>query len=182
VTGLRAAVGRRARAGRGELVVSGLVRGTVAAMAMSALRQVTTGLGLVDQTPPDAILKQRAFGLLVGAPRLAYFVARRQDALVELAHWAYGAQGGVAFALLPDSLVRRRWVGPGYGLATWIVFEFSIAPVLGLEQATRIRAVERAMFAADHVLYGAILAGDRRWALPERGLLPRRQRRRLAGR
>jgi len=35
----------------------GLVRGTVAAMAMTGVRQVTTGLGLVEQTPPDAIIK-----------------------------------------------------------------------------------------------------------------------------
>ena len=42
----------------------GLVRGTVAAMAMTGVRQVTTGLGLVEQTPPDAIIKQRAPGLL----------------------------------------------------------------------------------------------------------------------
>jgi hypothetical protein len=38
----------------------GLARGVVAAMVMTGLRQVTTGIGLVDQTPPDAILKQRA--------------------------------------------------------------------------------------------------------------------------
>jgi hypothetical protein len=165
---------------RGERVVAGLVRGTVAAMAMTALRQVTTGLGLVEQTPPDAILKQRAFGMLVGSPRLAYFVARRQVALVELAHWAYGAGGGAAFALLPASFKRSEVAGPAYGIATWIAFEASIAPLLGLEQATRVRPVERAMFAADHVLYGAVLAGDRRWALPQRKLRPPAARRRLA--
>lgn len=148
-------------------LASGLTRGVVAAMAMSALRQVTTGLGLVEQTPPDAILKQRAFGLLVRSPKLAYFVAKRQRALVELAHWGYGAGGGVAFALLPRELLRSDWSGPGYGLATWAVFELSIAPVLGLEQATKIRAVERLMFAADHVLYGVLLAGDRDWALQD---------------
>lgn len=47
-----------------------------------------------------------------------------------------------------------------------MLFELSIAPVLGLEQATRIRAVERLMFAADHFLYGVILAGTGAWALP----------------
>ena len=55
----------------------GLVRGTVATMAMTGVRQVTTGLGLVEQTPPDAIIKQRAPGLLVRMPRLAFFVAKR---------------------------------------------------------------------------------------------------------
>ncbi len=163
-----------------ERIAAGLLRGTVAAMTMTAVRQVTTGLGLVDQTPPDAILKQRALGPLVRLPGLAHFVATRQVALVELAHWAYGAGGGAAFALLPRSVLRSRWAGPGYGVATWAAFEATIAPVLGLDQAAKIRAVERLMFAGDHVLYGVVLAGDRRWALPERRLRGRRHRRRLA--
>jgi hypothetical protein len=168
---------------RQEKVVTGLGRGVVAAMAMTGLRQVTTGLGLVDQTPPDAILKQRAFGPLIRFPMLAFVVARRQKALVELAHWLYGAQGGAAFALLPRELLREEWAGPAYGLATWVVFEATIAPVLGLEQARRVRPVERAMFALDHLLYGVVLAGDRRWALPERRARVGRARRRklLAG-
>lgn len=151
---------------RDERIANGIVRGVVAAMAMSAVRQVTTSLGFVQQTPPDAVLKQRAFGVLVRSPKVAYFVARRQVALVELAHWGYGAGGGVAFALLPAWLLQKRWIGPGYGLATWLVFELSVAPVLGLNQARRIRPVERLMFLGDHVLYGSILAGDRRsWAM-----------------
>lgn len=168
---------------RRQRMLSGLLRGAGAAMTMSALRQVTTGFGLVEQTPPDAILKQRAFGPLVRMPRLAYFLARRQVAVVELAHWAYGAGGGAAFALLPRSVLRSKWAGAGYGLATWIVFEASIAPVLGLEQATKIRPVERLMFAGDHLLYGVLLAGDRGWVLPSRRLrmgdLKRRRRARL---
>lgn len=143
------------------------MRGTVAAMAMSAVRQVTTSFDLVQQTPPDAILKQRALGMLVRSPKLAYFVARRQVGLVELAHWGYGAVGGAAFALLPRWLHEKRWVGAGYGVVTWLVFELSIAPVLGLRQARRIRAVERLTFLGDHILYGAILGADRhRWARP----------------
>lgn len=149
-------------------ILRGIVRGVVAAMAMTGLRQVTTGLGLVQQTPPDAILKQRAFGPLVRVPRLAYFVARRQVALVELAHWGYGAAAGAAFAAMPPAVLRSRWAGPGYGAATWLFFEASLAPLLGLEQATRVRAVERLTFAVDHVLYGMLLAGDRRWPLPAR--------------
>ncbi len=158
---------------REERVASGLVRGAVAAMAMTGMRQVTTGFGLVDQTPPDAIFKQRASGALVRSPRLAYFVARREVAVIELAHWLYGAGGGAAFALLPPDVLRRTWCGPAYGLATWVAFELSIAPLLGLDQARRVRITERLMFAADHLLYGVVLAGSRRWALPRRRrLLP----------
>lgn len=167
---------------RNERLATGMVRGVMAAMTMTGLRQITTGLGLVDQTPPDAVLKQRGFGVLVKSPRLAYFLARRQVAVVELAHWGYGAGGGVAFALLPPSLLRRRWAGVAYGLATWVAFEVSVAPVLGLDQARQIRPIERLMFALDHVLFGVVLAGDRRWALPERGRLLRRPWRRIAGR
>ncbi len=162
---------RQSRDEQGKRIGSGMVRGIVAAMTMSAARQVTTGLGLVDQTPPDAILKQRAFALLVRTPRLAFFLARRQVAVVELFHWAYGAGGGAAFSLLPRSLLEKRWAGVAYGLATWAVFELSIAPVLGLEQATKFRPVERLMFAMDHLLYGVILAGDSQWVMPEQ---PRR--------
>jgi len=168
--------------GEGQRLLAGVGRGTLAAMTMTALRQVTTGLGLVDQTPPDAILKQRAFGVVVRTPRLAFFLATRQVALVELAHWFYGAVGGAAFTRLPLSMRRHKWVGFGYGLATWIGFELSVAPVLGLDQARRIRPIERLMFAVDHVLYGVVLAGDRDWAGAERRLPGRRRRTRLARR
>src|SRR5918992_2551412 len=73
-----APVSGRALDEREEKVLTGAVRGVVAAMAMTGMRQVTTGLGLVEQTPPDAILKQRAFGPLIRFPRLAFVVARRQ--------------------------------------------------------------------------------------------------------
>lgn len=163
-----------------ERLLEGVGRGTLAAMTMTALRQVTTGLGLVDQTPPDAILKQRAFGVVVRSPRLAFFLATRQVALVELAHWFYGAVGGAAYTRLPPSMRRHRWAGTGYGLATWVAFELSVAPLLGLDQARRIRPMERLMFAVDHVLYGVVLAGDRDWASAERRLPGRGRRKRLA--
>ncbi len=145
----------------------GVVRGTVAAMAMTGMRQMAKGFGLVEQTPPDAIVKQRASGVLVRMPRLAYLVAKRETALIELAHWFYGAGGGAAFAMLPRSVLRSRWAGPGYGVLTTLMFELGIAPILGLDKARKIRLIERLMFAADHLLYGLILAGGRQWALPD---------------
>jgi hypothetical protein len=42
--------------------------------------------------------------------------------------------------------------------------------------------MEHLMFAADHVLYGFVLAGDRDWARSERRLPARRRRKRLARR
>jgi hypothetical protein len=128
------------------------VRGAIAAMAMTGMRKVTKDLGIVGQTPPQAILRQRAANLLRRVPR-----GRRQTG-IELAHWGYGAGGGVAFALLPDALRRRAWAGPAYGLVLWAGFEFGIAPALGLTQAKQVRLAERLAFAGDHLLYGLVLS------------------------
>ncbi len=162
-------------AGRDGRVASGLTRGTVAAMAMTGLRQLTTGLGFVEQTPPDAIFRQRASAPLARSPRLALLVERREQAVVELAHWVYGAVGGGAYALLPRSVLRNGWAGPAYGVVTWALFEMSLAPLLGLDKAGKQRPVERLAFAIDHLLYGAILgrSGARAWVTRRRRGLPR---------
>lgn len=54
-------------------VAHGALRGTVAAMAMTGLRAFTISVGLVDEPPPHAILRQKSRGLyglasLVGPP------------------------------------------------------------------------------------------------------------------
>jgi hypothetical protein len=126
-------------------------RGAVAAMAMTGMRAFTVNVGIVEQTPPQAILKQKARGIMLLVPR------KKRRAVIELFHWAYGAGGGAAFAVLPDEVRRRRWAGPVYGLAIWLSFELGIAPVLGLSQARELRPLDRAGLAADHLLYGLVL-------------------------
>jgi hypothetical protein len=135
----------------GEVAHAGL-RGTIAAMAMSGMRSFTVHAGLVSETPPQAIFRQRASGLIGRVPR------DQRRAVIELAHWTYGAGGGVAFGLLPDGLRRRAWAGPVYGLLVWLGFELGIAPALGLSQSKRKRPVDRAALAADHLLYGLVLS------------------------
>lgn len=133
-------------------------RGAVGAMAMTGMRAVTVGLGIVDQTPPQAILKQKARGLMALAPR------KKRRAALELAHWTYGMAGGAAFGLLPDEVRRRPYAGPVYGLAIWLGFELGLAPMLGLSQAKKPRPVDRLGLAADHLLYGLVLNQGRRRA------------------
>ena len=142
-------------------VLHGAVLGTIGAMTMTGMRVITTELGLLEQTPPQAIARQRARGarwLLRRAPR------RQRAALVEAAHWAFGAGGGAAFGALPRSVRRRPWAGPAYGLVVWLSFELGIAPALGLSQAKRLRPVDRVALAADHLLYGVVLSEMRRTA------------------
>jgi hypothetical protein len=139
-------------------VVSGVACGTVGAMAMTGMRVITTELGLVEQTPPQALGRQRARGvraLLRRAPR------KQRRGLIEAAHWAFGAGGGAAFGALPREVRRHPWAGPMYGLVVWLGFELGIAPVLGLSQAKRARPVDRLALAADHLLYGLVLSGTR---------------------
>lgn len=140
-------------------VLNGAARGAVGAMAMTGMRVMTTELGLLEQTPPRALSRQRAGGLralLRRAPR------RQRKGLVEAAHWTFGAGGGAAFGALPRPVRDRRWAGPIYGLIVWLGFELGIAPTLGLSQATRLRPVDRLALAADHLLYGVILSEPRR--------------------
>ena len=132
------------------------VRGAIGAMAMTGMRVITVDVGLVEQSPPEAIAEQRARGLLRRVP------PRRRRVAVELLHWAYGTAGGGAFGALPDRLRERPWAGPAYGLLSWLSFELGIAPVLGLKQARRPRVAERMALAADHLLYGFVLSQARR--------------------
>ena len=138
-----------------EVAHAGL-RGAIAAMAMSGMRTLTANLGFVEQTPPRAIVKQKAASLLRRVAR------KRRRSAIELVHWGYGALGGVQFALLPETLRRQPWAGPVYGLALWLGFEAVLAPALGLEQAGKRRPVERVALAADHLLYGLVLSEIRR--------------------
>lgn len=139
-----------------ERIAHAALRGAVAAMAMTGMRVLTVSLGIVEESPPQAIFRQRAKGLLRLVPR------ERRRAAVELAHWGYGAAGGGVFGALPAGIRRQPWAGPMYGLAVWAGFEVALAPILGLEQAKKPRPLERVALAADHLLYGLVLSEFRR--------------------
>lgn len=138
--------------GNAQQVVNSGVRGVVAAMAMSGTRSLTSSLGLVGETPPEAVLHQKTPGLMAKVP------TDKQPAVTEAAHWAFGAAAGAGFALLPARLRSRRWAGAVYGLVVLTGFEAGIAPLLGLSQAQHARPMERLVFLADHVLFGIVLA------------------------
>jgi len=133
-------------------VAHAALRGAVGAMAMTGMRAVTVHAGLVDETPPRAIMRQKSRGLMRLVPR------KRRRVAIELFHWTYGAGGGGVFGLLPDGLRRRRWAGPVYGLGVWLGFELGVAPLLGLKEAREVRPLERFALAADHLLYGFVLS------------------------
>ena len=128
----------------------GAAGGAVAAMAMTGLRQATTGLGLVERTPPEAAVQSAAPEVLRSLP------PERQQAAIELAHWAYGAAGGVVYAFLPDRLRCSLLIGLAYGAGSWAVFEAVVAPRIGQKREGG-RQQDLALL-ADHLLYGGVLA------------------------
>ncbi|MGI8678314.1 MAG: hypothetical protein ACR2LX_06425 [Jatrophihabitans sp.] len=138
--------------GLGQRVVNSTARGVVGAMAMTGVRSFTGSMGLVGETPPEAVLRQKLGGLMKRIPE------KRQQGVVEAFHWSTGAVAGAAFALLPAAMRRPPWAGAAYGLAVLSGFELAVAPLLGLEQARHERFVERLVFLVDHVLYGLVLS------------------------
>jgi hypothetical protein len=127
--------------------------GVVGAMAQTALRRVTTGLGLVRRPPPEQIALEGVPTLLARVP------AEHRDEAIELAHWAYGAFAGAVYTTVPRALRQRGWGGPAYGVAVWLLFEAVLAPaLLGLERTKERPHRERLALAADHTLYGAVVA------------------------
>lgn len=133
--------------------VQSAARGVVGAMAQTAMRRVTIGLGLVRRPPPERIALEGVPALLARVP------AEHRDEAIELAHWAYGALAGAAYAALPRSLRRHGWAGPAYGIGVWLFFEAVLGPaLLGLERTKKRSASERLALAGDHALYGAVVA------------------------
>ena len=71
-------------------------------MAMTGMRVMTVNLGLVEETPPRAILRQRVVYYAPGAEAISDAVA------TEIFHWTYGAGGGAAFAALPETVAAPK--------------------------------------------------------------------------
>ncbi|NES12815.1 MULTISPECIES: hypothetical protein [Micromonospora] len=135
-----------------KVMVRSGVRGVIAAMAMSGLRQATTSLNLVESSPPKSVLQKTVPGLLEQLP------GEQHPALLAVAHWGYGLGAGLAFGALPERLRHKTWVGPVYGMALLAAFHFGIAPALRIEQ--RLTDVhEQLALTADHLLYGIVVAG-----------------------
>lgn len=137
-------------------IAHGAMRGAIGAMAMTGMRTFTKDIGILRQTPPEAIAKKRrTTGVLSRVSR------KRRRAFVEVMHWSVGVAGGAIFGALPDSLRRTTGFGPIYGLGILLSYDFSIAPLLGLKASERPKPAEQAALVADHLLYGLILSDTR---------------------
>ena len=142
-----------------EEIPKGALRGAIGAMAMTGMRTFTADVGLLRETPPEAIAKKRRVtGALSRVPK------KRRRAAVVLLHWAVGAGGGAMFGALPEGLRQAPWFGPLYGVGILFGYDAVAARSLGLKQAKRPKPAERAALLADHLMFGLILAEGRRAA------------------
>ncbi|MGH3343672.1 MAG: hypothetical protein ACRDPK_12515 [Carbonactinosporaceae bacterium] len=129
------------------------LRGLVGAMAMTGVRDVTTHAGLLERSPPEAIMVRHA------PQEVQQLPGAQRRVVTELAHWAYGATGGAVFGLLPLRVRASPWIGPVYGLSVWLVFEAGVAPLLGVRHVHRRQVLGRVLVAVDHALYGVVVSG-----------------------
>jgi len=120
-------------------------------MAMTGMRRMTTGLGLLRKPPPDEIATEGMPAVLARVP------PDRRDEAIELAHWAFGAVASVGYSLLPVLARRRGWSGAAYGLAIWAAYEALVTPALEQRGGEARTVSDRIALALDHVLYGAII-------------------------
>ena len=124
-------------------IIHAKLRGVIGAMAMSGVRVFALHAGLIREDPPSRLSRKQK--------------GRRPRWLVELVHWAMGGVFGIGFGLLPENVRRRPWSGPVYGLLVWLGFDSVVAPALGLKERGWPKGRERAVFIADHLLFGFVL-------------------------
>jgi uncharacterized membrane protein YagU involved in acid resistance len=123
-------------------IIHAKLRGVIGAMAMTGVRVFALHAGLIREDPPSRLSRKQK--------------GRRPRWLVELIHWAMGGVFGIGFGLLPENVRRKPWSGPVYGVFVWLGFDSVVAPALGLKERNWPKGRERAVFIADHLLFGFV--------------------------
>lgn len=139
-------------------LLRGAVSGSIATGVMSGVMLAAGREGLMGRQPPEAIVRRA--GQLVGSEP----EGRTAEALASLAHVAFGAVSGAAYALLPaTSRPVGRGVVFGFGIYA-LSYAGWVPAVRALPPADDDRADRQAATASAHVVYGAVLGAlDARW-------------------
>lgn len=140
--------------------MAGVVAGLVATGVMSLVMLGAKRLGALGEPPPRR-LTRRILSPLGARPRTA-----RLNAMALVAHAAFGAGTGGAFALLPG---RYKTQGSGrlFGLGVWAAMYGGLLPRLGLmPPVRRDRPGRPSAMAVAHLAYGATLAAVERAISP----------------
>ena len=125
-------------------VIHAKLRGVIGAMAMTGVRVFAVHAGPHPRGPAVAAGAQARRGA-------------RARWKVELVHWAMGGALRDRLRAAARDIRRRAWSGPVYGLLVWLGFDAVVAPALGLTERDWPKGRERAVFVADHLLFGFVL-------------------------
>lgn len=141
-----------------ERALHGMVAGAVATVPMSAVMLVAERLGAMGVQPPEQVTSEA-----LGAAGADEVSEGERHGAASLAHVAFGAGGGAAFAVLhrrlrlPVPVVAQ---GVAFGLAVWAASYQGWMPALGiLPPASDDRPGRRRAMIAAHVVYGGVLGG-----------------------
>lgn len=134
--------------------MAGAAAGAVATVPMSVLMLGAGRLGLMGEQPPEAITKEAVADVTGTEPHGA-----TSDALASLAHLAFGAGSGAAYAVLPrPGQVPAPVAGMAFALATWAASYRGWVPRFGaLPHADYDRNDRVAIMVAAHLVFGAAL-------------------------
>lgn len=142
--------------GAPRTALEGLLCGAVATVPMSAVMLVAGRIGAMGTLPPERVTERAMDATGVGATSQG-----EKDVATSLAHLAFGAGGGVAFALLHRRLnlpVAAVAQGAAFGLAVWAVSYQGWIPALGiLPPADDDRPGRRWAMIGAHIVYGSAL-------------------------
>lgn len=136
--------------------VQGMVTGAVATVPMSAVMLVAGRTGAMGKQPPERVTEKA-----MDAAGVDDASESEEHVTASVAHVAFGAGGGAAFALLHRRLdlpVPTVVQGVAFGLAVWATSYQGWIPALRiLPPADDDRpGRQRAMIAA-HIVYGGVL-------------------------
>ena len=153
-----------------ETIAGGVAAGVVATAVMSVPMLLAGESGAMGEQPPKRIV--RTVLARTGEEDAS---EGSQDVAASLAHVAFGAGGGAAFALASRSLrlgVPYPVQGVVFGLGVWAASYKGWVPALGaLPDADHDRRDRQRTMIGAHMVYGAVLGSLEGW----------RQRRRAVG-
>jgi hypothetical protein len=132
----------------GHRITAGALSGLVATGPMTAAFEAAHRLGLLDELPPERIVRILLPGL---SPQWRHAVAA-------VAHLAYGAGVGAALTAVAPRAPLSSGTRIGAGLIVWALSYEGWVPVAGvLPPAHRDRRPRALTIAAAHVVYGLAL-------------------------
>lgn len=140
---------------------AGAAAGTAATVPMSGVMLLAGRLGLMGEQPPEAITRHAVSEATGQEPSGG---SRRM--LASVAHLAFGAGSGLAYAALPrPSAVPAPVRGSAFALAVWAASYRGWVPRFGaLPHADDDRDDRVAVMVGAHLLFGGVLGAlEQRW-------------------